>query len=84
MEWGISEISKLKPMFSRSLNPTVHLPRLPDSDNQPEMEIGLFKTGSSNNYAVEWVISEISTLKPRFSGSPSPMELLSTLPDTDN
>ena len=47
------------------------------------MEIGLFQTGSSNTYAVEWYICEIPKLKPMFSGSPNPMELLPILPDTD-
>ena len=45
------------------------------------MEIGLFQTGSSNNYAVKWDICEIPTLKPMFSASPNPMDLLSILTD---
>ena len=34
--------------------------------------------------ALECDICEIPTLKPMFSGSPNPMELLVILPDTDN
>mgnify|MGYP003471694037 CR=1 FL=1 len=48
------------------------------------MEIGLFQTGSSNNYVVElveWDICEIPTLKPMFSGSPNPMDLLPIMTD---
>ena len=37
-----------------------------DSGKYPEMEIGLFQTGSSYNYAAEWLICVIPTLKPMF------------------
>ena len=40
------------------------LPILTDSGKYPQMEIGLFQTESSYNYAVEWDICEIPTLKP--------------------
>ena len=42
------------------------LPILADSGKYPEMEIGLFQTESSYNYAAEWLICEIPTLKPMF------------------
>ena len=44
---------------------------LPDNGKYPEMEVGLFQTGSSYSYAAEWVICEITTLKPMFSRSPN-------------
>ena len=71
-------------MFSGSPNPIDLLPILTDNGEYPEMEIGLFQTGSSNNYATERVIREIPTLKPMFSGSPNPAELLPTLSDAGN
>ena len=42
------------------------LPILTDGGKYPEMEIVLFHTGSSYNYAAEWLICEIPTLKPMF------------------
>ena len=39
---------------------------LTDNGKYPEMEIGLFLTGSSYNYASEWNIWETPTLKPMF------------------
>ena len=71
-------------MFSGSSNAMDILPILTDNGECPEMEIGPFQTGSSYNYAAEWDICEIPTLKPMFSGSPNPMELLPILPDTEN
>ena len=45
------EIPTLKTMFSGSPNPMDLFPMLTDNGEYPEMEIGLFQTGSSYNYA---------------------------------
>ena len=81
--WDICEIPTLKPMFSRLPNLMDILPILTDNCKYPKMEIGLFQTGSSNNYAAERVIREIPTLKPMFSGSPITMVISLILSDTD-
>ena len=65
-EWDICEISTLKPTFSRLRNLMDILPILTDNGKYPELEIGLFQTGSSYNYAAGWDICEIPTLKPMF------------------
>ena len=49
-------------MFSVSPNPMDLLPILTNDGNYPEMEIGLFQTASSYNYAAEMVFCEIPTL----------------------
>ena len=60
------------------------LPILTDNGEYPEMEIDLFQTGCSNNYAAERVIRDIPTLKPMFSGSPIIMGVYLIPIDTDN
>jgi hypothetical protein len=71
-------------MFSGPPNPMDILPILADNGEYPEMEIGLFQTGSSYNYAAERDICEIPTLKPMFSGSPITMVVSLILSDKDN
>ena len=68
-------------MLSRSPNVMDILPILADNGKYPEMEIGLFQTGSSYNYRAEWVFCEIPMLEHMFSRSPNVMDILPILTD---
>ena len=48
-----------------------------------KIKYGGWKTGSNYNFEMAWDIHEIPTLKPMFSGSLNPVNLLSILPIND-
>ena len=64
----ICEIPTLKPMFSRSLNLMVILLIMIDNGKYPEMETGLFQTGSSYNFGPITDRDVVSSATTMFSG----------------
>jgi len=73
--------SNVETNVSGSQSPVDLLPILSDNGKYLEMEIYLFQTGSSYNYAVEWDICEIPTLKPMVSRSSNLMDILLIMTD---
>ena len=68
VEWDICEIPTLKPMFSRSLNLMDILLIMIDYGKYPEMETGLFQTGSSYNFGPITDRDVVSSATTMFSG----------------
>ena len=76
------KFQRCNPCFwGRRIQWTYLFPIQTDSDEYSEMEIGLFQTGSSYNYAAEWDICEIPALKPMLSRLPNQMDISPTLTD---
>jgi len=67
-EWYICEIPTLKPMFSRLLNLINILLIMIDNGKYPEMETGLFQTGSSYNFGPIADRDVVSSATTMFSG----------------